>query len=61
MAEYVTLMGAEDVRRAAHTISSAAADMRQAASSLDNSLHHLRVYLDEWLLRFEQALEKEQP
>jgi hypothetical protein len=56
MAEYITLMGAEDVRAAGRAIASAAADMRQAASSIDDSLHRHRVFFDEWLIRLEQAL-----
>ncbi len=58
MPDYVTLMGAEDVRIAGSRISSAAADMRTAAGSIDHSLHTHRIFLDDWLIRLEHLLRK---
>lgn len=56
MADYVTLMGAEEVRSAANTMLSAASEMRAAASSIDSSLEQHRRFLDDWLQRFEAAV-----
>lgn len=60
MSGYVTLMGAEEVRSAANTMMSAASGMRDAASSIDNSLDQHRRFLDDWLSRFEAAVERMQ-
>jgi len=59
MAEYITLLGAEDVRRAASIMQQAADTMVSAASQMETSLHFHRQYLDEWLMRLEQALKRE--
>jgi hypothetical protein len=56
--EFITLLGAEDVQRAGHTMSSAAQDMKMAASSLDDTLHRQRLFLDDWLMRFENIIEQ---
>lgn len=51
------LVGAEEVSSAASRISSAAHEMYQAAASIDNSLAAHRLFLDDWLTRFQQTLE----
>lgn len=56
MADYVTLMGAEDVRSAANTIRQAADEMRRAAASIDDALQRHRHFMDEWLTRFEDVV-----
>lgn len=56
MADYITLLGAEQVDRASHTMSSAASEMQRAASSIEDTLSRHRMFLDDWLMRFEQAL-----
>ena len=53
MADYVTLMGAEDVRRAAHEMTSAAQIMASAASSIEYSLRQHQQFLDGWLSQLE--------
>ncbi|AMS41219.1 hypothetical protein [Aminobacter aminovorans] len=58
MANYVTLMGAEEVRSAANTMMSAASEMRGAASSIDNALERHQRFLDDWLSRFETAMDR---
>lgn len=58
MGEYVTLVGAEQVQRAANEMRSAAETMRQSASNLDAVLSGHQRFLDDWLMRFEQALER---
>lgn len=58
MSEYVTLLGAEDVRHAGNAMRSAADDMRNAASTIDTALFQQRQFMDDWLQRFEAAIEK---
>lgn len=55
MTEYIHLIGADDVRKAASSIQSAASDMMWAASSIEESLFRHRLFLEEWLGRLEQA------
>jgi hypothetical protein len=61
MAEYMTLLGAEDVRAAGNAMRSAADDMRNAASSIDSTLDRHQRFLDDWLQRFEVALDRAAP
>lgn len=56
MAEHIILIGAEDVRSAGNTMRSAAEDMRSAASTIDGAMDRQRLFLDDWLLRFETIL-----
>lgn len=56
--DYVTLMGAEDVRCAANAIRSAAEDMRQTVGYFEDSLFRQRQFMDEWLERFREIMEK---
>jgi hypothetical protein len=56
MAEYMHLVGAEDVSRAASTMRSAAETMSSAASSIDFANQQQRQFMDDWLQRFEQVL-----
>jgi hypothetical protein len=58
MAEYVHLIGAEDVRAAGSRMASAADDMQRAASSIDNALERHQRFLDDWLFRFESVMDK---
>ncbi len=58
MAEYMTLLGTEQVERAANTMRQAAEDMRQAAGTLDYALENHRRQMDEWLYRFQQVVEE---
>lgn len=61
MAEYVHLLGAEDVRAAGNAMRSAADDMRQAASSIDSVLERHQRFLDDWLIRFTEAMQIASP
>lgn len=56
MADYVTLLGAEDVRRAASTMAEAAQQMERAAGNMEAALHQHRVFLDQWLFEFREAI-----
>jgi hypothetical protein len=53
---YVTLLGAEDVRSAGHTIASAATGMERVANNIDGALERHQRFMDDWLSRFEQVL-----
>jgi hypothetical protein len=57
--QYVELIGAERVASAAHTMSHAAEQMRQAAGSIDETMRQHQRFLEDWLQRFETALERQ--
>lgn len=59
MAEYIHLIGAEDVQRAGSAMREAAKYMQQAAASIEESLFRQRQFMEEWLSRFEGALKGE--
>lgn len=63
MRDYITLLGAEDVRSAARTMSSAASEMHRAASSIAYALEAHQRFMDDWLLRAQAVAEdaKAQP
>jgi len=52
----VHLHGAEDVSTAGHNMRSAASTMRDAASTIDSALDRQRLFLEDWLVRFEHVL-----
>jgi len=54
--DHVTLIGTEDVQRAANRIDTAAETMRCAASQIDEALQRHQRFLDEWLQGFERVL-----
>jgi hypothetical protein len=54
----IQLIGSDDVRRAGHNIQSAAEDMKRAADIIDSALMTHRQYLEDWITRFEQVIEK---
>jgi hypothetical protein len=60
MSNFMTLIGAEEVSRAASSMQDAAEQMKQAASSIDFSLETHRRFMDDWLSRFETALKEKQ-
>lgn len=51
------LIGAQDVVRAGHTISAAAESMRQTHNWQTEEAQRHRIFMDEWLERFEVALQ----
>jgi hypothetical protein len=53
----VYLVGAESVREASHTISAAASAMQRAAADMDEAFRAHQRFLDDWLSRFQDALE----
>ena len=58
MAEFITLLGAEDVRSAGLSIQRAASEMQRAAGSIEESLRIHRLFLDDWLMQLEQILKR---
>jgi len=56
----INLIGSEDVFRASHNMQNAASEISRAASSMDHSLLEHRRYLDEFIVRFEEALKPSQ-
>ncbi len=58
MSQYITLMGAEEVSRAASGMREAASEMSRAASSFDNAADRQRMNMDDWLVRFEALVER---
>jgi len=56
MPDYMTLVGAEDVRSAANTMRNAAEEMRRAASTIDETFARHQRFMDDWLNRFEQVM-----
>lgn len=51
----VYLIGAEEVSRAANTMRSAAEQMSRVATNIDGSLERFQRFMEDWLVRFEQA------
>lgn len=56
MSEYITLVGAEEVSRAASSMRSAADDMQRAASSYQYVVDQQQRFMDDWLQRLEVVL-----
>lgn len=54
----VHLIGAEEVSRAASNMRSAADEMSRAASNISHSLEMHQRFLDDWLQRLTEVMEK---
>lgn len=57
MADYITLMGAEQVQSAANTMRSAADTMSSAAGNMAYALEQHQRFLDDWLVRLDGVLQ----
>lgn len=57
MADYVTLLGAEDVRSAGSAMRGAADEMQRAAANIDGSLTRHQQFLDDWLMRLKRTIQ----
>ena len=57
MSEYIHLIDAEDVRAAGHQMASAADDMNRAAGNFESLFERHYRFMDDWLQRFESAIE----
>lgn len=58
MSDRMYLEGSDDVRRASNNVITAADKMSQAAATMDAVLDRHHRFLDDWLQRFEAALER---
>ncbi len=56
MPDYVTLMGAEQVKSAGNRISSAADQMSRAASTINESLYRHELFMADWLNGFQRIV-----
>jgi hypothetical protein len=56
LSQYVTLIGAEDVRAAAGRMETAASQMQSAASSIEFALDAHQRFLNDWLDRLDGVL-----
>lgn len=54
----VVLVGADDVLSGGRMARNAGTDMERAASTIQSSLETHQRYMEEWLVRFEQAIDK---
>jgi len=54
----IILVGAQEVEHAGSAMREAAASMKQTASSLEWALTQHQRHMDDWLQRFEAALEQ---
>lgn len=58
MGDHVQLIGAEDVRSAGNAMRHAAEDIKSAANTIDSALDQHRIFLNEWIGRFEAAVDR---
>lgn len=58
MPDFINLLGAEDVRSAASTMTRAASQMQSTASQIDEALQRHQQFLSDWLTDFEDALDR---
>jgi hypothetical protein len=58
---YVTLLGAEQVQSAAHTMSSAAAEMDRAARNMAYAFESHQRFMDDWLMRLQDVMQGAKP
>lgn len=58
MSDRMYLTGSEDVRTAGNTMANAADTMAHAADTMNAALERHQRFLDDWLSRFEQIIEK---
>lgn len=56
--DHMVLIGSDDVRAGGHAAREAAHEMKSAAAAIESALDRHRQHMDEWLLRFEQAVDK---
>lgn len=57
MTEYVHLIGAEEVGRAAGSMRVASDEMQRAASNIEDALRRHQIFLDDWLARLDATLQ----
>ena len=55
------LIGAEEVSSAARQLRSAAEQINQATANLEGAIFRQQQFMDDWLMRFEEVLERRRP
>lgn len=58
MGEHIHLLGAEQVEKAGHNISSAADQMQRAASSMEDTLQRHQHFMSQWLIDLERVIQE---
>lgn len=58
MDKYVTLIGTEEVSRAASSMREAGSTMQSASNSMEHALMMHQRFMDDWLHRFELAIDR---
>ena len=58
MADYITLLGSEQVQQAGYTMRNAAQEMQQAASMMESSQQQFLRQFEALVERMEQALDR---
>lgn len=58
MAEYMHLIGVEQMQSAANSMNRAAERMQQVASSFEYAAQRQQQLLDDWLVRFTDAIDR---
>ena len=53
MGDYITLLGADDVKSAGLRMTAAANEMQRAAAAFEDTLFRHRQFMDDWLARLE--------
>lgn len=56
--ESIILIGHDDVLRAGHVMAGAATEMQRAANQIDTTRELQQRFLEEFIVRFETAVEK---
>ncbi len=56
MADYMTLLGAEEISRAGFVMREAGSEMSRAAGNMDEALRRHQLFMDDWLQRLERVL-----
>ncbi len=59
MNDFITLLGTETISSAASTMSRAAEEMKVAAGWNNEAVSNLKIFMDDWLMRFEDILIKD--
>jgi hypothetical protein len=57
MADYITLLGAEQVSNAASTMRGAADEMQRAATNMSAALERHERFMSQWLVDFQTVCE----
>lgn len=58
MADYITLLGVEQVSNASRRMNEAADEMQRAASCMDEVFRRHQLFMDQWLQEFSVLLEQ---